>query len=189
MLSTSLNPLLRGRLERRFRQFHVARSASVACARIRGGEGCSLTVAAESYVRAQLVFERAGALIQIGERTFIGAAHLIAASSIIIGDDVLVSWNVTVVDHHSHSLRFSERSKDVTSWTKGQKDWRFVKTAPIEIQSKVWIGFGASILSGVTVGCGAVVGACSVVTGDIPPWTVWAGNPARQIRELGIDER
>ena len=56
--------------------------------------------------------------------------------------------------------------------------------APITIEDKVWIGFGVNILKGVTIGEGAVIGACSVVTKDIPPYAVAVGNPARVVRNL-----
>lgn len=52
----------------------------------------------------------------------------------------------------------------------------------VVIGSDCWIGYRATILSGVTIGHGAVVGACSVVTRDIEPYMIAAGNPARQIR-------
>jgi len=51
------------------------------------------------------------------------------------------------------------------------------------IGNDVWIGYGSTILSGVTIGDGAVVGACSVVTKDIPPYIIAAGNPAKIIRK------
>jgi acetyltransferase-like isoleucine patch superfamily enzyme len=189
MISGKLNPVLHPVLRRRFDEFRISRTADIALAGVRGGAECSISVGDGSFVRAHLIFERRRASIKIGNRSYIGASHLITASAITVGDDVLISWGVTVVDHHSHSLRFSERSADVAGWIRGQKDWTHVKTAPIHIESKVWIGFGASILSGVTVGEGAVVGAGSVVTSSVPPWSVWAGNPARLIRELGVNER
>ena len=52
----------------------------------------------------------------------------------------------------------------------------------------VWIGNGATVLSGVTIGTGSVVGAGSVVTKDIPPYDIWAGNPARFIRRRFPEE-
>ncbi|MCR5183712.1 MAG: hypothetical protein K6B46_03325 [Opitutales bacterium] len=54
---------------------------------------------------------------------------------------------------------------------------------PVKIGSCVWIATGATILPGVMIGDGAVVGACSVVTKNVEPWTVVAGNPARVIRK------
>jgi galactoside O-acetyltransferase len=66
----------------------------------------------------------------------------------------------------------------------GVKRWDFVSVRPVRIGDKVWIGFGASILKGVNVGEGSVVGAKAVVTRDVPPYTVVAGNPARVVRQL-----
>lgn len=57
---------------------------------------------------------------------------------------------------------------------------------PITIGDDVWVGGGAIILPGVRIGSAAVIGAGSVVTRDVPPRTVAAGNPARVIRELPI---
>ena len=72
-------------------------------------------------------------------------------------------------------------------WLEGKKDWTHVKTNPITIQDKSWIGMHSIILEGTTIGTGAVVGAGSVVTRDVPPYTVVAGNPARIIKTLPDD--
>jgi len=64
-----------------------------------------------------------------------------------------------------------------------------VATAPVKISNKAWIGVRAIVLKGVTIGEGAVVGAGSIVTSDVPPWTIVAGNPARIIRPLTDEER
>src|SRR3989442_15487274 len=55
---------------------------------------------------------------------------------------------------------------------------------PIAIGNGVWIGFDSVVLPGVAIGDGAIVGARSVVTSDVPPYAIVAGNPARVIRQL-----
>jgi acetyltransferase-like isoleucine patch superfamily enzyme len=64
------------------------------------------------------------------------------------------------------------------------KNWDVVKMASIKIQDKVWLGMNVTVLKGVTIGEGSVVAAGSIVTKDVPPWTLVAGNPARVIKEL-----
>ncbi|MBI5136924.1 MAG: hypothetical protein HZA24_06245 [Nitrospirae bacterium] len=93
------------------------------------------------------------------------------------------------MDHDSHSLAFNERQHDVADWMAGRKDWTHVNRAPVRIRDRAWIGARSMILKGVEVGQGAVVGGGAVVTRDVPPWTIVAGNPARVIRELTDAER
>jgi acetyltransferase-like isoleucine patch superfamily enzyme len=112
-----------------------------------------------------------------------------AAKHVEIGNDVIIAWGVTISDHNSHSIKFSERSRDVEHWITGKKDWSDVKIEPVRIMDKAWIGFNSIILRGVTIGEGAIVGAGSVVTKDVLPWTIVAGNPARVIREIPEHER
>jgi len=59
----------------------------------------------------------------------------------------------------------------------------------VRIEDDAWIGAGAFVLSGVTVGACAIVAAGAVVTRDVPPYTIVAGNPAVVVRELSPDER
>lgn len=151
-------------------------------------------IGADSQIFGSLVILRPGAYIHIGQRTQIGSSNLIAACGIDIGDDVLMAWGITVMDNNSHSLIWDERKNDV--WQCGidyrktpedfirNKNWSIVKMAPIHIQDKAWIGYGVSILKGVTIGEGAIIGAASVVTKDIPPYSVAVGNPAQIIRQL-----
>ena len=140
-------------------------------------------------VQAKVVFERPDAMFIVGKRTFVGSSTIAIADRVTIGDDVLIAWACTIVDHDSHALRFSERRTDVSEWLNGRKDWAHVAIESVTIGDKAWIGLNVLILKGVTVGEGAIVGAGSVVTHDVEPWTIVAGNPARVIREIALDER
>ena len=64
---------------------------------------------------------------------------------------------------------------------------RHLITKPITIGNGVWIGAQAYIAPGVSIGEGAVIGACAVVTKDVAPWTVVAGNPARKVKERPVN--
>ena len=148
----------------------------------------------ESMIGCEFIFESTQGCISVGNRTYIGnGTKLISRSSIEIGDDVTIAWGCYLYDHNSHSLDWVERHNDIKQQLLDLKDtenfvmnknWSVVATAPIVICDKVWIGFEAVILKGVTVGEGAIVGARSVVTKDVEPWTVVAGNPARIVKKL-----
>jgi galactoside O-acetyltransferase len=156
---------------------------------MRGTSGNRLKIGENSLVHAYIVFEEQGGHVGIGSRTFIGSSHIICYRDISVGDDVLVSWGVTIVDHDSHSLDWQRRSGDVSGWARGRKDWSGIPHAPVVIADKAWLGFKVTVLKGVTIGEGAVVAACSVVTKDVPPYCLAAGNPARVIRELVPGEK
>ena len=144
-------------------------------------------------------FERPGfGQVTIGDRCHIGGGTiLISTAGIHIGNDVTIAWNCTVYDHNSHPLDWSLRANDTLQEcadlvncgdSLAHKDWSNVISKPIRIEDKVWIGFGVVILKGVTVGTGAVIGAGSVVTKDVPPFTVVAGNPAQIVKRLNSVE-
>ncbi len=151
-------------------------------------DNCSLVIGSQSTVHATIQVYQPGVRVRIGSRTSIGAwTRVDAACGVEIGDDVLMAWDVLVMDHDAHSLLFRNRKNDVVHWQ--ALDWDAVRKAPVSIGDKCWIGAKSIILKGVQIGEGAVVGAGSVVTKNVPPWTVVAGNPARVIRNLTTDER
>jgi acetyltransferase-like isoleucine patch superfamily enzyme len=124
--------------------------------------------------------------VKIGDYVLMNGARVICDSEITIGNHCLISWNVVLMDTHRLSTNCSSRRLEME-----QVPARFPRrlaqddcARPIHIGANVWIGFESCVLPGVTIGEGAVVGARSVVTTDVPPFTVAAGNPARIIRQL-----
>ena len=181
---TVMRRLMQVQFHRRRATFEIGADAQIRSLALRPMAGGTFALGAGSIFAGRMAMDREGAQIRIGPRTFVGWGVIAAAQSIDIGADVLLSWGVNIVDHQSHHVDFAKRATDVTNWLSGHKDWTNVTIAPVKISDKVWIGFGASILPGVTIGEGAVVGAGSVVTKDVAPWTIVAGNPARLIRQL-----
>ena len=95
-------------------------------------------------------------------------------NKIIIGYNALIAPNVQIYTafHPKNPVeRFGEAKAD------GSFEFCKTQTAPVVIGKNVWIGGGAVILPGVTIGDGAVIGAGSIVTRDIPPYKIAYGNP------------
>jgi acetyltransferase-like isoleucine patch superfamily enzyme len=162
----------------------ISPNAKVAFRGIASNSPGKLSIGDGSIFQGSIAYERPQSSIRIGNNTFIGRSLLVCADRIEIGDDVLIAWGCTIVDHNSHSIEWSERECDVKNYYRGFKIWDHVRIEPVKICDKVWIGFNSIILEGVTVNEGAVIGCGSVVTKDVPPYTVVAGNPARAIRSL-----
>jgi acetyltransferase-like isoleucine patch superfamily enzyme len=110
----------------------------------------------------------APARVEIGPQSSIGDRTQIHACNLVrIGARVMISWDVTLLENNYHAD------------SKG----------PIVVEDDVWIGCRAIILSGVTVGRGAVVAAGAVVTRDVAPHTLVGGNPAKVLREITAEYR
>lgn len=166
--------------------FSIAPTAKINPSQVSNPERGRLSIGAYSIVKGRIVFE-GKASVQIGERTFIGYSVIDAYTSVSIGNDVLISWGCDILDHDSHALEFALRKNDVLDWYHGRKDWSHVKSKPVIIQDKVWIGLRCIILKGVTIGEGSVIAAGSLVIRDVPSWTLVGGSPARIIRQLSPD--
>jgi acetyltransferase-like isoleucine patch superfamily enzyme len=163
---------------------HTGPGTTMAWRRLKQVSGNRLSVGEDSIIHADIRFDASGGEIRIGSRTFIGRSDLVCYRSITIGDDVIMSWGITIVDHDSHSIDWANRRNDVREWRQRRKSWQHVAHAPVVVADRAWIGFNVSILKGVTIGEGAVIGACSVVTRDVPAYSVAVGNPARPVRSL-----
>lgn len=143
-----------------------------------------IAIGSKSVIACQLNVFRNGGFISIGSNCFLGEnSRLWSSSSIVLGDNVLISHDVNIHDTDAHSISAASRREHFSEiFGRGHPaELPDVATKPISIENDVWVGFGASILKGITIGEGAIIGACSVVTKDVAPYAIMAGNPARQI--------
>lgn len=117
---------------------------------------------------------RAEAVLRIGDDFGMTGGAIVAENHIEIGHRVTVGANTTIVDTDFHPLAVLARQQRPQDGA----------NAPIRIEDDVFIGMQSLILKGVHIGAASVIGAGSVVTRDIPPGVVAAGNPAQVIRKL-----
>lgn len=142
--------------------------------------------------RSRMLLRR---LSSVGARTWVQWPVCIAGAEFVsLGDDVTIAafvhiWGrgtltvgnrVMIGSHCAISTLTHDHQKDPMNLTE-------IK-APIVIEDDVWIGTHSVIMPGVRIGRGAVVGASSVVTTNVEPYTVVAGAPARQLKKRVIDE-
>lgn len=125
----------------------------------------------ESFLLIPPFYTAGGVDISVGRNVFVNQnCTFYDLGGLDIADDVMIGPNVSLITT-GHPIEPSQRRD-------------FVVAKPIVIERNVWIGAGATIIGGVTVGENSVVGAGSVVTKDVPPNTLVGGNPARVIRSI-----
>lgn len=141
------------------------------------GDNCEIKAVLRSYENGK---------ITIGNNCFISFSTYIGAmDSVSIGDDVIISTNVRIFDNNNHPTSPEMRRKMSHSdfygdlWT-----WKYAEHKPVKICDNVWIGEYSTVLKGVTIGKGSIVASHSVVTKDVPEYSVVAGNPARVVKKL-----
>lgn len=122
----------------------------------------------------------------IGENVYIGK-YCSLETDIEIGNDVLLGNNVGLIGKYDHDFTCIGKSIKDSPWI-GDPDYQFKgKELKIVIENDVWIGYGSIIVSGVHIGRGAIVAAGSVVLKDVKPYSIVAGNPAKEISKRFTD--
>ena len=118
-----------------------------------------------------------GALIRIGSNVGISGITISASTEIVIWNNVLICSGNLITDSDAYPLDSKARIQNLPNAT---------KQSPVEIADDVFIGARSIILKGVRIGKGSIVGAGSVVSVDVPPYCIVAGNPARIIRTINV---
>jgi acetyltransferase-like isoleucine patch superfamily enzyme len=120
--------------------------------------------------------------ISVGDNFYIGRCSQIECDA-VIGNDVMMANYVALVGRYDHNfteigvpMRQASRIRDKDYNWKGLNE-------KVIIEDDVWIGYGAIILSGTRIGPGSIIAAGSVVTDDVEPYSIFAGNPARKIKD------
>ena len=151
-----------------------------------GGPTSRISIGRHSMVAGELLVFPHGGRIVVGDWCFIGpGTRLWSGASITVGNRVLIAHDVNIFDNLTHPLNAEARHEHFKAISSsGHPMNPGLADAPVTIGDDAWIGAGAIILKGITIGPAAVVAAGSVVTCDVPANAVVAGNPARVIRDL-----
>jgi acetyltransferase-like isoleucine patch superfamily enzyme len=120
-----------------------------------------------------------GAFVEIQKNAHIGknckiSSHTFVCEGVTVEDDVFIGHGVTFINDTYPRATADGRLQTEADW----------KVEPTRVRRGASIGSGATILSEVTIGENAIVGAGAVVTKDVPPNTIVAGNPARKLRDV-----
>ena len=124
--------------------------------------------------------------ILIHPEVYIGDDCLISCSnSIEIGSHTLIAHGVQMFDNNTHPIYWEERLKDWQAIIEGKQEVKpYIDSESIKIGKCVWIGFNSIILKGVSIGDRSIIAAGSVVTKDVPPDVIVAGNPAKVVKSI-----
>jgi acetyltransferase-like isoleucine patch superfamily enzyme len=147
----------------------------------------AIRIGAHSHIRGELLVAAHGGSIRIGDWCYVGEGTRIwSAAGIEIGDRVLVSHDCEIHDWNAHSLDARRRHQQFRAIveTGHPPVLPDVAAAPVRIGEDAWIGFGAAILKGVSIGARSVVAARSLVLDDVPSDVLVAGSPARVVKQL-----
>jgi acetyltransferase-like isoleucine patch superfamily enzyme len=117
--------------------------------------------------------------VSIGDNVFIGKEGHLAVCDLSIGNNVMFAPRVAVIggDHNYDVIGVPSRATG-----RGQEK-------PVVVKDDVWVGYGSIIMQGVILGEGSVIAAGSVVTKNVPPYTIWGGIPAKYLKDrFGSEE-
>lgn len=149
------------------------------------GDPSRIRIGTNCHISGLIMVYAYGGEIIMGDHCSLSPhSRIISTSRISIGNRVLIAHNVNIIDNNSHPIDARLRHQDFIETYQIGMQPHDLNAAEIIIEDDVWIGFNVAIKKGVRIGRGAIIGSDSVVTKDVPAWTVNIGNPLRCIRTL-----
>jgi acetyltransferase-like isoleucine patch superfamily enzyme len=148
--------------------------------RLRIGNDVAINSGAGNFVgveRRMAIWVGRGATAVIGDGCRMSNSTIVATDSVEILPETLIGGGCNIYDtdfHHLHAAGRVEAGHGPAP------------SAPIRIGPRAFIGGHVTVLKGVTIGEGSIIGACSVVTKSVPPGEIWAGVPARFVRKVDM---
>ena len=158
--------------------------ATARCSNLTGNKE-NIKIGINSNIKGRIEVQDNGK-IHIGDYFYIGQNSVVGAvEKINIGNCVIISNDVRIYDNNNHptSPKFREKMS-MNGYSNDNWSWRWADRAPVVIEDNVWIGQYSSILKGVTIGKGSIVATRAVVTKDVPPYSIVAGNPAKVVKKI-----
>jgi acetyltransferase-like isoleucine patch superfamily enzyme len=171
-------PMFKTRCERVGRNFRLIDGIPLLMGnpiRIRIGDDVTIS-GVTTFVGSKIVD---GPILEIGSGSYIGyQTTIVTGAGVHIGNNVLIANRVFIAGDDSHPPDTAARVENRPPVIQDVKS--------VHIEDAAWLGDSSAVLKGVHIGKGAVVGAHAVVTKDVPPFTIVAGNPARVVKTLEV---
>ena len=144
-----------------------------------------ISIGDDSMIRGSL-YVTANGNIKIGDHFYMGPNSFIGSeNSIEIGRCVIISNDVRIYDNNNHPTSPKAREyMSMNGFSNENWEWCHAASAPVIIEDNVWIGQYCTILKGVRIGKGSIVATRAVVTKDVPPYSMVAGNPAKVVKKI-----
>jgi acetyltransferase-like isoleucine patch superfamily enzyme len=148
-----------------------------------GSDNHDIVIGDHAMISGTLISENHGKIV-LGTYSFLREKSVIGSvKSVIIGDYTSIADYVVIMDNNNHPLNPEDRQiKSSSEKGSDYRKWRHSEADSIVIGRNVWIGSFARVCKGVNIGDNAIVAANAVVTKDVPPNTIVAGNPAKVVK-------
>ncbi len=112
--------------------------------------------------------------ITTGDEVYLNGTAIISEISVTLGSRIMIGANTVIMDTNTHNV----------PWENRLRRWDKIVRKPVRVEDDVWIGASCFIMKGVTVGKGSIIAAGSIVSKDVEPFSIYAGNPAVFVKKI-----